>query len=341
MKSEINYEMIQLARESRGITQKELAENTSISQGHMSKLERGEWTIPQLKLKKIAEFLEYPESFFYKKFHQLGFGMSFIFHRKRQSISRQILKKIEAQANIKIMQVDSLLDGIDLDAPNEFIYMEIQDYNNSAETVARLLRAKWKLPSGPVKNLIEVLENARAFVFKCDFETNKLDAISICPHITPPIFFLNRDFPADRTRFSLAHELGHLIMHKIPTESLEDEANKFASAFLMPKEDIIHELKPFSLNKAIVLKMKWKVSIAAIVKRAYELGVITKQKYTALFRKINYLGMRLEEPVELPEEKPRLFNRVLEAYQENLGYSIEELSKVLNILPNKYLKMVV
>ena len=253
--------MIQLARESRGITQKELADKTFISQGHISKLERGEWLVPKLKLEKIAEVLDYPESFFYKKFRQLGFGISFIFHRKKQSISRNILKKIEAQANIKIMQVNSLLDGITLDSSNEFIEMDIQDCNNSPETIAKLLRATWKLPRGPIKNLIEVIENARGIIFKCDFETKKLDAISISPSITPPIFFLNRNFPTDRIRFSLAHELGHIIMHRIPTESLEDEANRFASEFLMPKEDIIHDLIPFSLSKAMVLKVKWKVEL--------------------------------------------------------------------------------
>ena len=83
-----NYEMIQLARESRGLTQKDLSERTHISQGHVSKLERGQWFVPKLKLKKIAEVLEYPETFFYEQARQYGFDMSFIFHRKRQDISR-------------------------------------------------------------------------------------------------------------------------------------------------------------------------------------------------------------------------------------------------------------
>lgn len=337
----VNHEMIQLARESRGLTQKELSERTYISQGHISKLERGQWSIPKLKLKKIAEVLEYPETFFYEQPRLYGFDLSFIFHRRRQSISRVLLKKLEAQANIRIMQVDDLLDAVELDSPNEFVSMDIEDYDHNPARIAKLLRAKWNLPIGPVKNLTETIEDAGGFVFQCEFETKKLEGMSVWPKNNPPLFFVNRDIPADRLRFSLAHELGHIIMHRFPTNNIEDEANRFASEFLMPQVDMRSELQAFSLHKAMILKSKWKVSIAAIVKRAYDLGVIPKSKYSSLFREINYRGIRFEEPIDLPEEKPSLFSRILEIYKSQLGYTVNDLCRQLNILPKHFIKVAI
>ena len=208
--------------------------------------------------------MEYPEAFFYKKVTSYFPDSTYIFHRKLQTISRNLLKKIEANASIRIMQIDSLLDGIELKPLNDFFHMDIENYNYNAEEIARLLRAKWNIPAGPIKNLIEVIENAGGFVFKCDFETRKIDGLSMWSKITPPIFFINRDIPTDRFRFSLAHELGHIIMHRLPTENLEREANKFASEFLMPESDVIHDIRLFSLQKAVALKSKWKVSIASL-----------------------------------------------------------------------------
>ena len=138
----------------------------------------------------------------------------------------------------------------------------------------------------------------------------------------------------------LSHELGHVVMHRIPTENLEEEANEFAAEFLMPKVDIINELRPFSLPRAVALKSKWRVSIAAIVKRAYDLGVISNSKYTSLFREINYRGMRMEEPVSLPNESPSLFKRVVETYQKQLEYTLEDICKVLKILPKQFMKYI-
>ncbi|HEG43374.1 MAG TPA: ImmA/IrrE family metallo-endopeptidase [Phycisphaerales bacterium] len=332
----VNHEMIQLARESRGLTQIELAARSYISQSHISKLERGEWSVPLLKLQQIAEVLEYPITFFFEQAFQYRFDMNFIYHRKRQSVSRTLLKKCEAQANVKIMQLDKLLNSIDLDSPNDFI--ELDSEGHAPERVAEILRWKWNVAPGPIDNMVGVIENASGFVFKCDFETRKFDGMSFWPKAMPPVFFMNRDVPADRFRFSLAHELGHIVMHRMPTENIEEEANRFASEFLMPRADIFADLRPFSLHKAMILKSKWKVSIASLVRRAYDLDVITKSKYSSLYRQICYRGIRTQEPIEIPNETTSLFSNIIKTYTSQLGYSIEGLCKLLGILPQHFLK---
>lgn len=75
-----------------------------------------------------------------------------------------------------------------------------------------------------------------------------MDGVTMHAPDTLPCIFLNRSQPADRLRFSLAHELGHLIMHRVPTLQMEEEANAFAAAFLAPAKDI----RPyFSRRKSI------------------------------------------------------------------------------------------
>lgn len=84
----------------------------------------------------------------------------------------------------------------------------------------------------------------------------------------PPLIFINKNQPVDRYRFTLAHELGHLVMHRAPTPTMEDEANAFAAELLMPASDIYNDLRNISIEKAAALKPFWRTSMAALFYRA-------------------------------------------------------------------------
>ena len=118
--------------------------------------------------------------------------------------------------------------------------------------------------------------------------------------------------PGDRQRFTLAHELGHLVMHDVPTEEMEDEADKFASEFLMPEAQIQGQLHALSMRKLWELKSRWKVSMAALVKRAETLGCITASQTRYLWIQLSKSGYRLEEPAELaiPRKSRHLWQRL-------------------------------
>ena len=113
--------------------------------------------------------------------------------------------------------------------------------------------------------------------------------------------------PTDRARFTLAHELAHLIMHRIPTPDSEGEADRFASEFLMPARDIAADLNGFSLQKAAVLKPYWRVSMAALIQHAEDLSKITEWQHKNLNiqkNKLNGRGLRSRSNYRQSTDRP-------------------------------------
>ena len=332
MADTVNSEMLQLARESRGLTQKRLSQMTHISQGRISKFERGDSVIQSKDLTKIARVLDYPKGFFIQQAQLRGFGVSGVFHRRRQSIPMLTLKKIQAEFNIRTLEIEKLLNGADIQSENEFHRLDVEDFDGDTEHIAELVRAHWDLPLGPVKSVIAVIESAGGIVQKYDLGSKKIDAQSRWVSGLPPIFFANKNTPTDRLRFTLAHEIGHIIMHRIPTNNIEKQANRFASSFLMPKHEIFPDLTPFSLERAMSLKLKWKVSIAALIMRAFDLGIITTFQKRRFFTLMGVAGYRTAEPITIQDdEKPSTVHQLIKAYQEEYGYTTVDLCKMLSI----------
>jgi len=321
---------IQLARESRGFTQNKLALETSISQASISKFERDEQPITEDALEKIASVLDYPLNFFKRNIMVRGLGVSGVFHRKRLSIPINVLKRVQAEISIRISEVESLLHSVEIRCPRSFHRYDIEEYGD-IEKIAEMVRAQWNLPLGPIKSIIGAIENGGGIVFKYDLGTRKLDAQSQWVSGIPPIFFVNGQIPMDRIRFTLAHEIGHVVMHEFPTPNMEDEANRFASAFLMPKNDIIRDLVPFSLERAMQLKRKWKASIAAIIMRASDLEVISNSQKRRYFTQLGALGYRTEEPITIPDEEPCIIRKLIETCQQELRFSITDFCQILAI----------
>ena len=332
----VNNEMLQLAREARAMTQKELALRTSISQGHISKFESGQLQVPDEQLEKIGLALDYPTQFFFQPDRLYGLGISSVYFRKRKTLPVFEQKRIQAQINILTLQLAHLLRGVDVKSDNEFFPLDIADFNDDAVAIAQLVRAKWNLPLGPVKDLIGVIESAGGVIVRRDFLSRKFDAQSRWLNGLPPMFFVNHDVPMDRLRFTLAHEIGHIVMHRVPTENLESEADSFASEFLMPRDEILPDLSPFSLQRAAMLKPKWRVSIAALIVRAHDLGVITHSQYRRCFTQLSAAGHRTCEPVTISDERPSLIDQLLGVYQRDHGYSLAEMCQMLSISEQEF-----
>ena len=149
-------------------------------------------------------------------------------------------------------------------------------------------------------------------VIPFDFETNSIDAVSHWPPGVPPLFFVNKFIPTDRMRFTLCHELGHIIMHqKTPNPEIERQANEFASELLMPERDIRPYLVDISIDKLASLKPYWKVSMSALLKRSVDLNVITQRHGRTLWMQISQAGYKVREPIELdlPNESPTLLKK--------------------------------
>jgi Zn-dependent peptidase ImmA (M78 family) len=121
-------------------------------------------------------------------------------------------------------------------------------------------------------------------------------------------------------------------MHQYnPDKEMEEQANSFASEFLMPEKDIRPYLVNISLDKLASLKPFWKVSMAALLNAAKDLGQINSRQSSILWAELSRAGYRMREPasLDLPEEKPTLLKKILHVYGEQMNYSSAELSKLL------------
>src|SRR5262249_7327901 len=145
----------------------------------------------------------------------------------------------------------------------------------------------------------------------------------------PPLFFVNSESPGDRARFSLAHEVGHVIMHRNPHAEQERQADQFASAFLMPARDIAAYLKPLSIERAAAIKPYWRVSMAAIIKRAYDLGMIGHSYYRKLFTQLSKVGYRTDEPNPVEVEQPTVVDDLIGVHMRELKYSEPEMGRLV------------
>lgn len=326
-----NPEMLILARQSRGYNQSELAQKIgSIKQFQLSKMENGIQSISAENLKLISTALDYPVDFFYQDEALRGPGISGLFHRKRATLSAKLLDKAHATVEIKDIQVRKLLNSVDI----EHLSMPRYSIDNyTPEEIAKMTRAFWQLPSGPIRNLVEVIENAGGIIISTDFGTDKIDAISRWTKSNVPLFFVDFSKPMDRIRFSLCHELGHIIMHQIPTNNIEYEANAFAAEFLMPATDIKFDLDNLAIKDLPALKLKWKTAMSAIIFRAHELGIISDSKAQSMYIHLSKKGYRTREPEPLdpPKETPSLFSDLVKIHINDLNYSKSELGKLLLI----------
>lgn len=194
------------------------------------------------------------------------------------------------------------------------------------------VRTAMRYPCGPLDNMALFLENMGIVLVPCTFGTDKLDGFTIITEECPVIFF-NNDMPWCRIRFSLAHELGHIVLNHVQRKGIEDEANAFASALLMPKKDIsrVFNGEKIDLELLAALKPRWKVSIQALLWRAGALGFLEKYQSEYLWRQLSAAGYRKREPanLDISEEEPGTLNRIIELHLNELGYTKDELAEAL------------
>jgi len=273
--------------------------------------------------------LDYPEHFFFQEGSRVGIGITEVFHRKLQSVPTKALNKIYALIEVRIRHITVLLRAIDI--PCSVPRFDIDEFNGRVDEIAQLVRANMRLPRGPVQNLTKALEDAGVLIVPMDFETRKVDAISRWVPGLPPLIFVNEHSPKDRSRYSLAHELGHLVMHEIPTATIEEEASRFAAEFLLPQREIHADLVDVNLPKLALLKRYWKVSMGALLYRASELNAITPNHTRYLWAQMSKAGYNTREPAELDVhgEQPTLLRELITAHLQELGYSPAELESVL------------
>jgi Zn-dependent peptidase ImmA (M78 family)/transcriptional regulator with XRE-family HTH domain len=327
----VNADMLVLAREYRGLTQSELARRAKVTQGYVSKYEHGQLEPSGENIERIAAALDVPVSFLYRTDQVFGFASACLHHRKQASLPVRELRQVHALVNVIRLGLAPMLRDVEVATVPKFYRLDVEEYGGDPARIAALVRAQWQMPLGPVANVITTLEAAGSFVFRCAFGNRRIDAVSQWPAGSQPLFFVNSDSPWDRARFTLAHELGHVVMHAVPTVDMEREANVFAQEFLMPAQQISGDLEGFNLVRATELKAYWKVSIQALTMRARSLGLLSPDQTSRIFMQLSKLGYRLVEPWPLPPELPTLVQRVVDVQTEENANTLADLAHIANV----------
>lgn len=330
--------MLRLARQFRGFQQKELAERARVDAAIVSRAENGAVVPSDRVIRRLAEELSVAETFFGFTFQPIGLPISYhAMWRKRQSVSQKETDRVLADANMRGLHLRRMLPSISFEPELTIPKIEPGEYGNDCREIARLVRRAWSMPTGPIGNLTEYIERAGIFVFHVDLEKNvDVDSLTLRLAGLPPVIILNSRMPADRMRFSLAHELGHLVMHPIPTPDMEKQANEFASELLIPQADI----RPYfagrrvDMKRLAQLKPEWRVSVAALLYAAGDIKAIGPGQSQSLWRQYSALRYKtIGEPPELnfPVEKPSLGGFLVRAHIGDLGYSFAEMTELLGV----------
>jgi Zn-dependent peptidase ImmA (M78 family)/DNA-binding XRE family transcriptional regulator len=328
--------MVILAREYRALTQKELADAAGIKQPQIAMIEGGvPGSASAETMRAIGAALDFPLEFFSQPEPRLGFGSSSVYYRKMSSITAADRKSISSITNLSRMGLKRLLDAVDVDADLALPRIDLEDVEGSPGKAASIVRAAWGLPDGPVAHLSSLIERAGIVIIEVDFGTRGISGTGMRLANMPPIIFINSALPADRHRFTLAHELAHLVLHSSPRESMEDEADDFASELLMQKNEFKVSTAQFgnrpTLRNLIALKPYWKVAISAMIVRLGELGSISPEYKRSLFIQMSTLKMRLDEPQPFPKERPTLYAKIVKSALSDLPQDPEVQSKVMKL----------
>lgn len=213
------------------------------------------------------------------------------------------------------------------------------------EEAATAARRFWKMQDGPISNVVWLLENRGCIVSRFELHAATLDAFStVDPVSGRPYVILSADKgSASRSRFDAAHELAHILLHRQVPQSvfnqhqkfklIEDQAHRFANAFLLPATSFAEEFYSHTLDSLRSLKERWRVSIAAMIKRARQLDLISEDEERRLWINMGRRKWRTKEPLDdvLEPERPRFLKRCIEVLIEKRLMSSRELSCLLGI----------
>ncbi|WP_327678696.1 ImmA/IrrE family metallo-endopeptidase [Kitasatospora sp. NBC_00458] len=209
------------------------------------------------------------------------------------------------------MQLRRLEASVDIEPIYRLPVLDADEH--SPEEAAAKLRASWLIPDGPVHDVIRTVERAGIVVVRRDLESPKIFGLSVRPPNSLPVIILNIGMPPAHERFTVLHELGHLVMHQLPSDNGEREADAFASEFLMPGRLIGPHLSSLTIQRMVQLKQHWKVSMAAVLQAAKRLERIDEGRYKSLQVQLSQHSYRRNEPAEPEREEPVILDSILES----------------------------
>jgi len=317
-------EMVRLAR---GFRQDDLALEVGIAQGSVSKVEAGLVTLESEKVADLASVLRVQPALLATSLAAVASGCTHF--RRRASLKVSDTNQIRAELSLRAHVIGRLRE---LTAAGPTVLARSEpDPATPSRDIAAEMRKHLGVPPGPIDNLFAVMESAGCVVTMMEKPELAFDAASLWADDGRFVaIMINGARPADRMRFTAAHELAHAILHETATPTSEQEADEFASEFLMPAKQIIDELHSLNFDRLSELKKRWKMSMAAIVRRAYDLDVISERNYKSLMIELSKAGYRTNEPLTPPAEHPSTASDMIAKLIKS-GMTLSDVTKAVGL----------
>jgi len=306
------------ARKTAGLSLRALAESVGVSQTAINKYEKGILIPDSTMLIKLAKALEVKAGYFlranslelekpeYRKKSTLS-------KKKLQQIEGKILDKIERRLELEALFPKSPVPEFTLPANLPLTIQSMDDI----EELANKVRHAWDLGLNPIPELVDVLESIGIRVFEIEESADsKFDGLAATVN-GYRIIVISKAWAGDRQRFTMAHELGHLILEGRLPDVLDEEraSDRFAGAFLLPNSALKLELGEhrtrIELRELLLLKQEFGISMSGTLYRAKDLGIIRESYHKSLIIEFSKRGWRKNEPERYPAEEPHHFQQLI------------------------------
>ncbi|PWU12129.1 MAG: hypothetical protein C5B51_01230 [Terriglobia bacterium] len=352
------------AREATGLSITSLADVVGVSKQAISQYERGTDAPSQAVFDRLRNILRHEAQFFLKRSTPLTAGTCFF--RSMAATTKTARVKAEVWQLWVRELISYVLTFVEFPPVNFPVFEDLPIEATSIpfemiESLAEDLRDYWNCGDGPIPNLVGVVESNGVVVLRHDLTAETLDALSIWlePEGFPLVALNSEKGVYVRSRMDLAHELGHLVLHRHVTADqlrkpeifrlLEDQAFRFGGALLLPEHSFLEELYSLSLDALLSLKLKWKVSVALMIQRLRDLNIASEDHYRRL--RINYSARKWNklEPYdnETSVEQPLFMSSVvrilvqegiqsLDQIVANTGFSREWVQRLLSLPPSDF-----
>ena len=338
MKS-FNGNRLKMARQYRGMTVEELSQKINVSKQAVSQYETGKIEdVPFQKTLAISNALNFPYRYFAQEdISNIKTGTTYFRSLMKTS------KKYRLAQEIKMEHIATIYSFL-----NEYVtfpYLNLPAWIGeitSPVEAAKKLRDYWELGDKPIDNIMRTVEQNGIIVTTFATTTDDIDAFSQYVEMNDSDVYIialsNNKESAARINFDVAHELGHIMLHEWSEDeevlsreefkAKEKEANEFAAAFLLPETSFTQEvsLDPQKLDYYVQLKRRWKVSVAAMLYRSCDLGIITQGQYQYMMRVMQNKGWRKSEPLDntIKAANPSLFSDAVDLLLVNNVFTSKE-----------------
>ncbi|WP_312104624.1 XRE family transcriptional regulator [Lachnoclostridium sp.] len=339
-----NGERLKIARIWRQLSAIQLADEAMLNRQTISMYENGKLDNPEFTtVQKLSEVLRFPVKFFLED-NKVNLNGSTTYFRSLLTTN----KKYRVEQEDKIGFISVIFQMMNEYLSFHKLNLPFIPEGTSPQKAAIILREFWGLGNKPIDNIIYLVEANGMIVMEFETSTGDVDAFShkIMAEDTETylIGYSKNKRTAARIHFDVAHELGHILLHnwfedlesidKEDFKEMEMQAHAFASAFLLPEEEFIEDVRAYATNLSyyVELKKRWKVSIAAMIRRAKDLEIITSDDYSRLMRNMQKQGIRKVEPLdtELTTAEPSVIKQAINILMDKKVFTpnefLEELS---------------